>query len=426
MVSKRFMLVAGEASGDLLAAELVSALRPQIIEWEDRRTADLQPLRATLAPQFFGAGGPRMAAAGVELAFDLTRDALIGFSDVVKYFALFRRRFRELIELALQRRPHVIVLVDYSGFNLRLAHALKECVRAGSGTFNNWQPKIVYYVSPQLWASRQSRVYQLARDVDLVLSIFPFEKPWYAARVPQLPVEFVGHPIIDRYGPAGLRCRASLESETETRDARQRVPTPPLVLFLPGSRARELARHLPIMLETARLIRAEVPIRSRMILPAEPMAQLAKTQAAPFPEMEIRVGGLGESLAEAALAIAKSGTVTLECACFGVPAVVIYQSSLLNYLIAKQVVRVRHLAMPNVLAGEALYPEFIQHAAIPTKIARTAVDLLNDPARRAKLKGRLNQVMASLGDPGASERAAAAIVNLLAHSPTPVRAALTP
>ena len=191
-----FMVVAGEASGDLLAAELVKALK---------QSPEAQAM--PFPPEFFGAGGPHMAEAGVDLAADLARHSVIGLSDALKKYAQFKRIFDRLFQLALERGPDVIICVDFSGFNRRFARDIKRFVRARRGTFLNWQPKIVQYVSPQVWASRPGRARQLERDVDLLLSIFPFEKQWYARSAPRLAVEFVGHPIVDRFAVDGLALR---------------------------------------------------------------------------------------------------------------------------------------------------------------------------------------------------------------------------
>src|SRR6267154_3586604 len=224
------MIVAGEASGDIWAADLVRGLRQEFDRAKPIFTTDFQPLQTTFEPRFFGAGGPRMAEAGVELAFDMTRHSVTGISDVLKNYSKFKRLFDQLFTLAVSREPHAIICVDFSGFNRRFAAAIKNYVRARQRTFNNWDPKIIQYVSPQVWASRPGRADQMARDVDLLLSIFPFEKDWYAARVPQLRVEFVGHPMIDRYHGAGTMHRAVPSPGLD--------PSPvPLLLLLPGSRS---------------------------------------------------------------------------------------------------------------------------------------------------------------------------------------------
>src|SRR6266516_5394320 len=182
------MLIAGEASGDLLAAELVKALK---------QSPEIRAM--PFPPEFFGAGGPRMAEAGVDLAVNLTQYSVIGLSDSLKQYWQFKRIFDQLFQLALEREPDVIICVDFSGFNRRFAGVIRKYIRARRGTFLNWDPKIVQYVSPQVWASRPSRARQLERDVDLLLSIFPFEKEWYARHAPGLRVEFVGHPMVDRF-----------------------------------------------------------------------------------------------------------------------------------------------------------------------------------------------------------------------------------
>ncbi len=414
MKPRSFMLIAGETSGDTLAAELVVALRQKAVAGLLDSTANVQPLRTALAPRFFGAGGPKMAAAGVDLAFDLTQHSVIGISDVLKNYLKFRRLFQQLFRLAIQRQPDVIVGVDYGGFNLRFGRAIKQHVRANRSLFNNWNPKIVQFVSPQVWASRPGRAYQLADNYDLLLSIFPFEKEWYARRVPKLRVEFVGHPMVERMQNA--KCKM------------QNAEPSPVVVFLPGSRADEVRRHLPVMVEVARMLKAEVQARCVMVLPNEELAAVAAgvAQVKVFrelsesefdldkhPYVKCLVGNLPQALAQADLAITKSGTITMECATFGVPAVVFYKTSWPTYLIGRQIVNVKYLAMPNLLAGEELYPEFIQEAATAENISHAALALLRDESRRAVVKAKLAGVVASLGKPGAASRAADAILSLM-------------
>lgn len=406
------MLIAGETSGDTLAAELVQALRREMAAETVPLTWDYQPLYTSLEPRFFGAGGPQLAAAGVDLAFDLTAHSVTGISDVLRNYGKFRRLFAQLYQLALKREPDVVICVDFSGFNRRFAHALKQYVRAHHDWFHDWNPKIVQYVSPQVWASRESRVYQMANDFDLVLSIFPFEKQWYAARVPKLLVEFVGHPLVDRYG--------SLERGPEAESATLRGA--PNVLLLPGSRPDELNRHLPVMAGALQKLRAELPqLQARMVLPNE--ALLAQAKAIGLPEnLQTQVGGLAEALRQADLAIASTGTVTLECAYFGVPTVALYKTSWITWQIATRIVTVKYAGMPNLLANEEIFPEFIQDQATPANIANAALALLRDDVRRQKIKARLAQLVDSLGPPGAAERAAKAVVATLASRPQRLQA----
>ena len=392
------MLIAGEASGDLLAAELVGALRQKVVANSLDETADVQPLHTALAPRFFGAGGPKMAAAGVELAFDLTQHSVIGISDVFKNILKFRRLFQQLLRLAIERQPDVIIGVDYGGFNLRFGKAIKNHVRKHRKEFVPWNPKIVQFVSPQVWASRPGRAYTLADNYDLLLSIFPFEKSWYAQRVPKLRVEFVGHPMMGR----------TLKPEVQSLKS----GSAPLVLLLPGIRADEVRRHWPAVTGAFESMRRAVPaLRGKMILPNETLLQSVKTLALPA-GLQLQVGGLTDALAEADLAITKSGTITMECAAFGVPAVVFYKTSWPTYVIGKQIINVKYLAMPNLLAGEEIFPEFIQDAATPENVSQAALELLQNESRRKAVQAKLAQIIATLGGPGAAERAAAAITNL--------------
>jgi lipid-A-disaccharide synthase len=393
---KSFMLIAGEASGDLLAAELVSALRGQ-----------LYALDPDLRPDFFGAGGPRMAEADVNIAVEMTQHAVIGISDVLKNYFKFRRLFDQLLALAIARKPDVVIGVDFGGFNLRFGQAIKKYIRGNP--FSKWNPKIVQFVSPQVWASRPGRADLLAADYDLLLSIFPFEKDWYAKRAPKLRVEFVGHPMIGRFASEGRVPRVPESSEMGTRRTR-----PSDILLLPGSRKGELQRHLPVLLDALKLILEKLPhVRSKMVLPDEDLKHLANRLTALPAELEIQAGNLPQALAGADAAIASTGTVTMECAFFGVPTVALYKTSWLNYEIARRIATVKWATMPNILANEEVYPEFIQNAATPENISRAALELLQDESRRTKIKSQLATIVSSLGEPGAARRAAAAILGLL-------------
>ncbi|MCX6893951.1 MAG: hypothetical protein NTZ16_00235 [Verrucomicrobia bacterium] len=229
----------------------------------------------------------------------------------------------------------------------------------------------------------------------MLLSIFPFEQDWYAARVPKLRVEFVGHPMVERF------------------DNVERKGAAAPLLLLPGSRKAELERHLPVMLAALKLLKNDAPnLTARMVLPDAALAELAKQLGAPA-DLEIQIGDLPAALACADVAIASTGTVTMECAFFGVPTVALYKTSWLTYQIGKRIVTVKHLAMPNLLAGEEIFPEFIQDAATPQAIANTAFDLLCDEMKRGQIKAKLAEVVAGLGGLGANQRAAEAILGLL-------------
>ena len=393
------MLLAGEPSGDTLAADLVHALRSRLLTEAAAPTIGSGSFCAPLAPEFFGAGGPRMQEAGVDLAVDLTRHSVIGLVEVLRKVADFSRLFRQLLALARERQPDVVIGVDYGGFNLRFARALRTWTRRDTGPFHNWRPKLVQFVSPQVWASRPGRAQRMAEDLDLLVCIFPFEPAWYARRTPRLPVRFVGHPMLDRYPQAASMSRSD--------DAA------PELLLLPGSRSAELRRHLPVMLATLTRLRQRLPaLRASMVLPDDDFVRRAGEMGVP-PDVRVQAGNLPEALARATVALSKTGTVTMECACFGVPTVTLYKASWSLYQIGKRMVKVPSLTMPNLLAGENLFPEFVQDAATPEALAQAALALLEDKARRQAVRARLAQVVDSLGGPGATGRAAEAIVDLL-------------
>jgi len=405
------MLIAGEASGDLLAAELVAALRQE-----------------SPGATCFGAGGSRMQAVGVELVHEMSQLAVVGVTDVLAKIFELRRLMQKLLAVAIQRQPDVIIGVDYGGFNLRFGHALKEYLRGNP--FTKWKPKIVQFVSPQVWASRPGRARQLAEDYDLLLSIFPFEKDWYAQRVPRLRVEFVGHPMVGRFAnDAPLAGRGSANAAAGDH---------PQILLLPGSRKSELRRHLPPMLGALKLILDKVPGAGvQMVLPGDHLLKIVRSEFArslpapsgavgsltiagtqsvariSFPALELQIGRLPEALARADIAIAKTGTVTMECAFFGVPAVTLYKGSWLNYQIARHLITIKTFTMPNLLANEEVYPEFLQNDLTAEHVAHAALDLLQNESRRARMKAQLAAVIASLGPPGAAQRAAQAILSLL-------------
>jgi lipid-A-disaccharide synthase len=239
----------------------------------------------------------------------------------------------------------------------------------------------------------------MAKHYDLLLSIFPFEKQWYAERVPALRVEFVGHPLCDRFKVQG--------SEFKVQSL------PPLVLLLPGSRVGELKRHLPVLLPAAQQIGRTCAAKFRMVLPNDALAEVTRAAAGVTVPIEIQVGGLADALARATLAIASTGTVTMECAFFRVPTVTLYKTGWTTYQVGRRILTVNSLTMPNLLAGETVFPEFIQHEATTENITRAALDLLTDAARRETIRAKLDKVIASLGGPGAAKRAAEAIGNLL-------------
>jgi len=347
------MFIAGEASGDSNAAAVIKCLN-------------------TRGPrvQVFGAGGPQMKAAGMELLFDLTQHAVVGLVEVLKNYGKFKRLFDQLLAEVGKRQPRAVVLVDFPGFNLRFAKAVKRRYP---------QIKIIYYISPQLWAWHASRAKQMARDVDLLLTIFPFEKAWYAARVPALRVEFVGHPLAERRPKTGDRSQKT-------------------IVLLPGSREREVAKIWPVLmgvvdkLPDVKFIAAAVDERTAAMIR--------------HPRVRVEIGKARDLMREATLAITASGTATMECAFAGCPMIVVYKVNWLTYLVGRLLVTVNWLAMPNVIAGKSIVPELIQHHASPARVAAAARSLLQDTGARRTMQRELAAIVASLGGPGSSARAA--------------------
>lgn len=340
-----------------------------------------------------------MQAAGVQLEVELTRHAVVGLTDVLRRLREFRRLLHELADLACRRQPDVLIGVDFSAFNLRLIREVRRRLAGREGEFRNWRPRFVQYVSPQVWASRPSRAYAMARELDLLLCLFPFERTWYARRVPELRVELVGHPLLDRH---------QLPGPGDAASAPDGVPT---LLLLPGSRVGELERHLPVLLGAAARLRGTMPLRVEMVLPDERLQAVAERMGASSgPDLTIHLGGLAPALKRATVALASTGTVTLECALFGVPTVALYKTSWATYQVGRRLATVEYMAMPNLLTGAPVFPEFIQDAATPEALAASAGELLRDSARRHAVRERLFRLREELGGPGASARAAAAIL----------------
>jgi lipid-A-disaccharide synthase len=352
----------------------------------------------------FGAGGPKMKAAGMELLLDLTEHAVVGLVEVLKNYGKFRRIFNELLAEVERRKPDAIVLVDFPGFNLRFAKAVRKIFSEGRASA---RPKILYYISPQLWAWHASRAKQIERDVDLMLCIFPFEKDWYAKHAPKLKVEFVGHPFADcssvaasvpDAAPSARRRDGGLYNNREEK----------LVLLLPGSREREVAAIWPVMRRVVDVMPGELQFVSAAV--NEQMAAMMK-----HPRVKVEIGSAQGWMQRAALAITASGTATMECAFYGCPMVVVYKVNWLTYLVGRMLVTVNWLAMPNVIAGRAIVPEFIQHEAKPERVALAAQGLLDDKEKRELMQRELAAVVGTLGGPGASERAAKFILATNGH-----------
>jgi len=378
-MAKRVLLVAGEASGDLRGAELVRALR------------ELAPDVAV-----FGVGGEHLRAAGMEILVDAGELSTMGFTEVFARAGAILRSFRT-IRAAIEGtggapRPDLVVLIDFPDFNLRLAKVAK---RAGV--------PVLYYVSPQVWAWRRYRVRQLAERVDRLAVVFPFEEELYRGLTR---VDFVGHPALDTV-------RATRSGE-ETR-ALYRIDGPlPLVTLLPGSRAAEVEQLLPVMLRAVDILRSAVMVDVAVALAHERLRPLAEPLAGSVP---LIAGDTYNLIAAADLVLCASGSATLETALLERPMVLMYRLAPVTYLLARLLVRVPFIGMPNLILGRRAVPELVQGEVTPFRIAAEARAILTEPGRAEAVRADLAQVRERLGAPGAARRAAAIALEMLAAAP---------
>jgi lipid-A-disaccharide synthase len=400
------MLIAGEPSGDRLGADLVRALRGALLELELDSSPHVQPLRTALPPEFFGAGGPAMREAGVEIVTDLTPYATIGLFDVLRRLPLYHRAFTTLRAEARRRQPDIVIGIDSGGFNLRFAKALRQYLRKRHDWFHPWRPVLVQYVSPQVWASRPGRAHEMEENLDLLLSILPFEPDWFAPHAPRLTLRYVGHPLVDRWANPHPAPR------TETRQ------NAPRLALLPGSRPDEIRRHGPLLAGAWSRLKQRWPdAQARCAVPHPALADLLRQQAWPD-EIPVQIGPARPVLEWADLALTKSGTITLECALADLPAVVFYKTAPPTWWIGRQIVHVRHLAMPNLLANRTVYPELVQNDATPDRLAATVADLWENRTRRSEIRAALAEIRKQLGPPGASLRAARLLALCLRNKPS--------
>lgn len=376
-MSSRLLLSCGEASGDLYAGAL---------------TRELRALEPTL--QISGMGGPHFAAAGGKVVFDYRATAVTGFVDPVRKLPTLFKARRQLVDTARAEHPDALIVIDFSGFNIRLARQIKAL-----------GVPVIFYISPQVWAWRSGRLDTIKRLAERMLVIFPFEEKIYQQR--GIPVEFVGHPLVDL-----VRAPTSRD-EFLTRH--HLTPTAPTVAVLPGSRAGEVRRILPDLLAATRIIRSRVP-GVQFVVARAPRLDDALFRSAELAQAGTVVvdGDADTVLAASDVALTASGTATVQAALHDTPMVVVYRLPPVTYRLGRPFVKIDTYAMVNIIAGERIVPELIQEQFTPQAVADEAVSMLTDAARVASIRAGLADVRRRLGSPGASRRAAESILRIVA------------
>ncbi len=373
---KRVLIVAGEASGEARAARLVEELRqrhPQV--------------------SFFGIGGARMREAGVDILVDCREMAVLGLIEVLRHYRRIKGVLERMRKLLRHERPDLLILVDYSGFNLRLAPTAKEL-----------GIPVLYYISPQVWAWRQKRIYKIREVVDQMVVVFPFEVELYEKA--GVPVRYVGHPLVDEV-------HSDLDRDGALREFGM-DPTRPCLGLFPGSRRNELQRLLPTLLDAAERIHATRPevqflLPQASTLDSTEIDTLLAGRMLPLTVVENRFYDVTRACDAIATA---SGTATLEVALMGVPLVVVYRISGLSYRIMRRLIKLKHIAMCNIVAGEEVAKELLQDEVTAERISSELMRLLEPPVH-AETVARLAKVRETLGEPGGAARAAAVAAGML-------------
>ncbi|MGC1417022.1 MAG: lipid-A-disaccharide synthase [Candidatus Acidiferrum sp.] len=369
------LISAGEASGDMYAARLATALQKR------------------MDVALFGMGGPQMRAAGVDVVTDYKEVSVVGITEILSHRPSLIRAMRHLVSEARRRRPPFAILTDFPGFHLRLARKLRPL-----GIRN------IYYICPQFWAWRPWRVRVVRRRFAQALCIFSFEESFFANA--GVPTKFIGHPLVGAVHPTQTREEFCREQNLD--------PAQSIVTILPGSRHAELAQHLPIIREACTRIHSQHP--AQFVVAAATQANVNELQSGWNPSLHVRVveNQTYNALAAADAAIVSSGTATIEAALLDVPMVVVYRVTPLTALLAKPLVRTKFFSMVNLIAERPVVSELIQKDFTPDRVSQEVLRLLNDPSAREILRAGLAEVRLRLGPPGAVDRAADAIASLLA------------
>ena len=371
-MEKKILIVAGEASSDLHAAYLVKEIKLLLPSIE-----------------FFGLGGAKMQNQGVRLSANIVDLAVVGFLEVLKNIRKFKAIFKQLLQEIDKLNPCLAILIDYPGFNLRLAAELKKR-----------NIPIVYYISPQVWAWGRNRINLIKKLIKHMIVIFKFEEELYKKE--GIPVSFVGHPFLDIVR-ADSRLNLPIEKTT--------------FALLPGSRQTEVRRLLPVMLESAKIIRKKIPNSQFLILRSSTVKKELFDQILANYKLPIYIfdDKTYQGLASSNFALIASGSATLESAILEKPFVLIYKVSWLSWLCLRAIIKIPYIGLVNIVSGRRIIEEFIQCGAQPKRIANYIIETLNNPQKMRNLKNELSRVKLFLGEKGASKRAAGIIVDLLAQ-----------
>jgi lipid-A-disaccharide synthase len=369
----RIMIIAGEASGDAHGAGVVREL-----------------LKRQPKTEIYGIGGDMMQAAGMKLLYHIREMSFMGFVEVIKHLPLIRSVEKTLEGLLTVKRPDVVVLIDYPGFNLRFARIAK---RHGV--------KVVYYISPQVWAWKRGRVKTMKPIIDKMLVVFPFEVPIYQQR--GIPVECVGHPLMEEMKPAVDR---SQFCRTHGLDEKKKF-----IAVIPGSRKQEIRKLFPVMVQAALQVAGDT---KNVVVAVAPNLSLEEYTGIIPAETKVTFiqHATHDVMHHAEFAFVTSGTATLETACSGTPMVVVYKTSPVTYWIARLVVRINNIALVNIVAGKTVVPELIQGNVTVENLVKEANEILTNPQRMTAMKEDLAVVRRLLGGPGASAKAAEAILTI--------------
>ena len=370
---QKVMIIAGEASGDLHGAGVVREL-----------------LKKNPKLDVFGVGGDKMKREGMNLVYHIRELGFMGFLEVIKHLPFIKVMEHTLEQIVKFKKPDVLLLIDYPGFNLRFAKRVRK-----------YGPKIVYYVSPQVWAWHRSRVKKMRGIVDSMLVVFPFEVDFY--RQENIPVEFVGHPLLEVLDVGLTRKNFCKRYGID--------PSRKILGLIPGSRRQEIEMIFPVMLRAARMIAAEEEM--------EIAVAVAPTLEESFFRMRYNLEGVHlvkgatyDVMSQSHFAFVTSGTATLETACFGTPMFVLYKTSWLTYIIGRLLIRVRNIGLVNIIAGKTIAPEFIQHRVSVGTLVKEALKTLRDEGLLKTMRAELSLLKKQLGSVGASKRVAQHILQM--------------